>query len=324
MFVSLPGRKRLSLFWNFGRILAIILAFQIVTGLFLVINYKSDSSLAFQSVQFIIYEVEFGFLFRIVHFNGANIFFIFLYLHLLKGLFYCRYRLTMVWVRGITIFIFVMLTAFLGYVLVWGQIRFWAAVVITNLVRVIPYVGVTLIFWIWAGFSVNNGTLGLFFILHFIVPFIILVIVVAHLIFLHDRGSTSSIMCVGDYDKVKFFPFYAAKDSLNLLLWLGFFFLALSYPFVLGDAEMFIAANRLRSPVHIVPEWYFLFAYAILRSIPNKIMGVVAFAARLIRLYFLALSKNYTTILNLLNKFLVFWFVRIWLLLSFLYLISQC
>jgi len=297
------------------------LAFQIVTGLFLVINFKSDRRLAFQRVQFIIYEVEFGFLFRIFHFNGANLFFVFLYLHILKGLFYCRYRLTIVWVRGVTLFILVILTAFLGYVIVWGQISFWAAVVITNLVRVIPYIGVTLIFWIWAGFSVNNGTLGLFFMLHFLVPFIILIIVVAHLIFLHDRGRTSSLLCIGDYDKVKFFPFYIAKDGLNLLLWLRFFFLALSFPFLLGDAEIFIAANSLSSPVHIVPEWYFLFAYAILRAIPNKIMGVVALLARVVGLYFLALSRNYTTILNLLNKFLVYWFVRVWLLLTW---VGQC
>jgi len=319
--VSLPGRKRLSLFWNFGSILGMILIFQIVTGLFLVINFKSDRSLAFQSVQFIMYEVDFGYLFRIFHFNGANLFFVFLYLHILKGLFYCSYRLRMVWIRGVTIFILVMLTAFLGYVVVWGQIRFWAAVVITNLVRVIPYIGITLIFWIWAGFSVNNGTLGLFFILHFLVPFVILVLILIHLVFLHDRGRTSSLLCLGDYDKVKFFPFYAAKDRLNLLLWAGFFFLALSYPFKLGDAEIFIAANRLRRPVHIVPEWYFLFAYAILRAIPNKIIGVVALLFRVVRLYFLALSKNYTTILNLLNKFFVYWFVRIWIMLTW---VGQC
>jgi len=142
--------------------------------------------------------------------------------------------------------------------------------------------------------------------LHFLVPFIILVLILLHLVFLHDRGRTSSLLCLGDYDKVKFFPFYAAKDRLNLLLWAGFFFLALSYPFNLGDAEIFIAANRLRRPVHIVPEWYFLFAYAILRAIPNKIIGVVALLFRVVRLYFLALSKNYTTILNLLNKFFVY------------------
>lgn len=319
--VSLPGRKSLSLFWNFGSMLGIVLIFQIVTGLFLVINYKSDRSLAFQSVQFIMYEVDFGYLFRIFHFNGANLFFIFLYLHILKGLFYCSYRLSMVWIRGVTIFILVMLTAFLGYVLVWGQMSFWAAVVITNLVRVIPYVGVSLIFWIWAGFSVNNGTLGLFFILHFLVPFIILIVMVAHLLFLHQSGRTSSLLCIGDYDKVKFFPFYAAKDSLNLLLWVGFFFLALSYPFMLGDAEIFIAANSLSRPVHIVPEWYFLFAYAILRAIPNKIMGVVALLFSVVSLYFLALSKNYSTMLNLLNKFFVYWFVSIWLLLTW---VGQC
>jgi len=248
-------------------------------------------------------------------------FLFFLYLHMLKGLFYCRYRLSMVWISGVTIFLLVIITAFLGYVIVWGQIRFWAAVVITNLVRVIPYIGVTLIFWIWAGFSVNNGTLGLFFMLHFLVPFVILVLILLHLVFLHDSGSTSSLLCLGDYDKVKFFPFYAAKDRLNLLLWAGFFFLALSYPFKLGDAEMFIAANSLRRPVHIVPEWYFLFAYAILRAIPNKIIGVVALLFRIVRLYFLALPKNYTTMLNLLNKFIVYWFVRIWIVLTW---VGQC
>jgi len=136
-------------------------------------------------------------------------------------------------------------------------------------------------------------------------------LILIHLVFLHERGRTSSLLCLGDYDKVKFFPFYAAKDSLNLLLWAGFFFLALSFPFMLGDAEMFIAANSLSSPVHIVPEWYFLFAYAILRAIPNKIIGVVALLFRVVSLYFLALSKNYTTMLNLLNKFLVYWFVRV-------------
>lgn len=151
----------------------------------------------------------------------------------------------------------------------------------------------------------------MFFMLHFLVPFIILVLVVLHLVFLHATGRTSTLLCLGDYDKVKFFPYYAAKDSMNFLVWGLFFFFALSFPFVLGDAEMFIAANRLRSPVHIVPEWYFLFAYAILRAIPNKIMGVIALLLRVTVFYFFALIKNYTRGLNLLNKFLVFWFIGV-------------
>lgn len=321
MFVSLPRRKRLSLMWNFGRMLGTILVFQIVTGLLLVINYGADRRVAFDTVQFIIYEINYGFLLRIFHFNGARLFFIFLYLHLMKGLFHLSYRLHFVWMRGVTILLLTMMTAFLGYVLVWGQIRFWAAVVITNLIRVIPYLGPTLVVWIWAGFSVNNGTLGLFFMLHFLVPFVILIVVIIHLVFLHTTGRTSTLLCLGDYDKIKFFPYYATKDGLNLLIWLGFLAFALSFPFVLGDAEMFIAANRLRSPVHIVPEWYFLFAYAILRSIPNKIIGVVAFAMRLASLYFFGLAKNYSSPLNLLNKFIVFWFIGVGVMLTW---IGQC
>jgi len=202
-----------------------------------------------------------------------------------------------------------------------GKISFWAAVVITNLVRVVPYIGTSLITWIWAGFSVNNGTLGLFFMLHFLIPFIILVLVLVHLVFLHTTGRTSTLLCLGDYDKIKFFPYYAAKDIITLLLWGGFFIFALTFPFVLGDAEIFIAANRLRRPVHIVPEWYFLFAYAILRSIPNKIIGVVAFARRLVVFYLFAFITNYTRPLNLLNKFLVFWFLGVRVMLTW---IGQC
>lgn len=321
IFVSLPRRKGLSLIWNFGSILGFILIFQIITGLFLVINYGADSRVAFDTVQFIIYEINFGFLFRIFHFNGASLFFVFLFLHLMKGLFHFSYRLHFVWMRGVTIFLLTIITAFLGYVLVWGQIRFWAAVVITNLIRVIPYLGTTLIIWIWAGFSVNNGTLGLFFILHFLVPFIILVLVVIHLVFLHTTGRTSSLLCLGDYDKIKFFPYFVTKDGLNLLLFGGFFAFALSFPFTLGDAEIFIAANSLRSPVHIVPEWYFLFAYAILRAIPNKIIGVVALLFRVVSLYFFALTINYTRPLNILNKFIVFWFIGVGVMLTW---IGQC
>jgi len=319
--VTLPASKGLSYFWNFGIMLGIILAFQIVTGLLLVINYGADRSVAFDTVQFIMYEINYGFLLRIFHFNGASLFFIFLYLHIIKGLFHFRYRLHFVWMSGVTILILTMMTAFLGYVLVWGQMSFWAAVVITNLIRVIPYLGPTLVVWIWAGFSVNNGTLGLFFMLHFLVPFLILVLILVHLVFLHTTGRTSRILCLGDYDKIKFFPYYFAKDGLNLLIWTAFFVFALLFPFILGDAEIFIAANSLRRPVHIVPEWYFLFAYAILRSIPNKIIGVVAFAMRLAVLYFFGLISNYTTPLNLINKFLVFWFIGVGVILTW---IGQC
>lgn len=309
LVVSLPSRKRLTLRWNFGRILGIVLAFQILTGTFLAIYYSNDSILAFSRVQYIMYEVNFGWVFRIFHFNGARLFFIFLYLHIFKGLFFIRYRLKKVWMSGLTIYLLVMIEAFMGYVLVWAQIRFWASVVITRLLRVIPVYGPIIVTWIWRGFTVSGATLKFFFVLHFLVPWGLLVLVLAHLIFLHRTGRTSRLYCHGDYDKVCFAPEYWGKDAYNILIWLGFFVFSLIAPFVLGDPEMFIEADPIIRPVHIVPEWYFLFAYAILRAIPNKILGVVALLIRIVVFYFFAFVNNYTSCLTKLNKFLVFTFI---------------
>nr|ACB06201.1 cytochrome b [Caenorhabditis briggsae]ACB06213.1 cytochrome b [Caenorhabditis briggsae] len=321
MLVTLPSSKTLTLSWNFGSMLGMVLVFQIVTGTFLAFYYTPDSLMAFSTVQYIMYEVNFGWIFRIFHFNGASLFFIFLYLHIFKGLFFMSYRLKKVWMSGLTIYLLVMMEAFMGYVLVWAQMSFWAAVVITSLLSVIPIWGPTIVTWIWSGFGVTGATLKFFFVLHFLLPWAILVIVLGHLIFLHSTGSTSSLYCHGDYDKVCFSPEYTGKDAYNIVVWLFFIVLSLIYPFNLGDAEMFIEADPMMSPVHIVPEWYFLFAYAILRAIPNKVLGVIALLMSIVTFYFFALVNNYTSCLTKLNKFLVFLFIISSVILSWL---GQC
>lgn len=321
LLVSLPRRKSLSLNWNYGRILGIILVFQIVTGTLLAIYYSADSLVAFRRVQYIIYEVNYGWIFRVFHFNGASLFFIFLYLHFFKALFFSSYRLKFVWMSGLTIFLFVIIEAFIGYVLVWAQISFWASVVITSLLRVIPIWGPVLVVWIWRGFTVSGATLKFFFVLHFLVPYLVLVVMLLHLVFLHDTGSTSKLFVHGDYDKISFFPYYWLKDSYNLLFWLLFFRFSLVYPFNLGDPEMFIEADPIMRPVHIVPEWYFLFAYAILRAIPNKILGVVALLISIVSFYFFVIVRNYHSVLKVLNKYLVFLFIFISVILRWL---GQC
>lgn len=318
---TLPSSKRLTLYWNFGSILGIVLVFQILTGVFLVFYYTPDSSFAFSTVQYIIYEVNFGWLFRIFHFNGASLFFVFLYIHIFKGLFFISYRLSHVWLSGLTLYLLVIIEAFIGYVLVWAQIRFWAAVVITRLLSVIPYWGSIIVTWIWSGFGVTGATLKFFFVLHFLVPWGLLVLVLLHLVFLHRTGRTSNLFCHGDYDKIRFFPEYWGKDAYNLIIWLVVLSLSLLYPFDLGDPEMFIEADPIIRPVHIVPEWYFLFAYAILRAIPNKVLGVIALLMSIVTFYFFGLFSNYVRGLNKLNKILVFVFIFVSIILRWL---GQC
>nr|YP_011035811.1 cytochrome b [Halicephalobus mephisto]WRI60242.1 cytochrome b [Halicephalobus mephisto] len=321
LLISLPSSKSLSINWNFGSMLGMVLVFQIITGTFLAFYYSADSLLAFNSVQYIMYEVNFGWIFRIFHFNGASLFFIFLYLHFFKGLFFSSYRLRFVWATGLSIFLLVMMEAFMGYVLVWAQMSFWASVVITSLLTVIPIWGPTLVVWIWSGFTVSGATLKFFFVLHFLVPWLVVVFMLVHLVFLHNTGSSSKLFCHGDYDKISFFPYYWFKDSYNLIFWFFFLIFSLIYPFFLGDPEMFIEADPMMSPVHIVPEWYFLFAYAILRAIPNKILGVLALLFSIVSFYFFILIDNYHSILSKLNKFFVFIFIFNSIVLSWL---GQC
>jgi ubiquinol-cytochrome c reductase cytochrome b subunit len=321
MLITLPSRKSLTISWNFGRILGIILVFQIITGIFLVFYLIADGGLAFLSVQSVIVDSVFALFLRIFHFNGASLFFIFLYLHIFKGLFFISYRLREVWMSGLTIFLFLIAEAFIGYVLLWRQMSFWAAAVITSLLRVIPIWGPTIVSWIWGGFGVIGFTIKFFFTVHFLLPWVVLVIIIIHLIFLHDSGSTSSIYCHGDYDKIKFFPNFWNKDSYNFLFWLLFFVVGITSPFVLGDGEIFLEANPITRPIHIVPEWYFLFAYAILRAIPNKLLGVIALVMSICFFYFFGVFKNIFSTLAKTNKFLVSTFVVVSVILSWL---GQC
>nr|AKU36881.1 cytochrome b [Angiostrongylus costaricensis]BAV82625.1 cytochrome b [Angiostrongylus costaricensis] len=321
LVITLPSSKSLSLNWNYGSMLGMILLFQLLTGLFLSFYYVADGVMAFGSVQYIMFDVNLGWLFRIFHFNGASLFFIFMYLHIFKGLFMMSYRLKLVWGTGLVIFLLVMLEAFMGYVLVWAQMSFWAAVVITSLLSVIPVWGQLIVMWIWSGFGVTSSTLKFFFALHFLLPWFLVVLVMVHMIFLHSTGSTSGLYCHGDYDKISFGPYYWNKDFYNMVGFLLFFIFVLVSPFLLGDPEMFVEADPMTSPVHIVPEWYFLFAYAILRAIPNKVLGVLALLMSVLSFFFFLLVGNYTSCMVKLNKFLVFMYMLVSLMLSWL---GQC
>nr|ACY73813.1 cytochrome b [Eliurus carletoni]QDJ00013.1 cytochrome b [Eliurus carletoni] len=276
-FIDLPTPSNISSWWNFGSLLGICLILQIATGLFLAMHYTSDTTTAFSSVTHICRDVNYGWLIRYLHANGASMFFICLFIHVGRGMYYGSYMSTETWNMGIILLFTVMATAFMGYVLPWGQMSFWGATVITNLLSAIPYIGTTLVEWIWGGFSVDKATLTRFFAFHFILPFIIVALVMVHLLFLHETGSNNPSGLNSDADKIPFHPYYTIKDILGVFLLLTFLiFLVLFTPDLLGDPDNYTPANPLNTPPHIKPEWYFLFAYAILRSIPNKLGGVLA------------------------------------------------
>nr|ADB19732.1 cytochrome b [Scincella lateralis]ADB19733.1 cytochrome b [Scincella lateralis] len=276
-FIDLPSPSNISAWWNFGSLLGMCLIIQVLTGLFLAMHYTADISSAFSSVAHICRDVPYGWLIRNIHANGASAFFICIYLHIGRGLYYGSYMYKETWNIGVVLLLLVMATAFVGYVLPWGQMSFWGATVITNLLSAIPYVGTSLVEWIWGGFSVDNATLTRFFMFHFLLPFIIMGASMLHLLFLHETGSSNPTGLSSNTDKIPFHPYFSYKDLLGAsLLTLFLLSLALLFPYLLGDPENFTPANPLVTPPHIQPEWYFLFAYAILRSIPNKLGGVLA------------------------------------------------
>nr|Q9T475.1 RecName: Full=Cytochrome b; AltName: Full=Complex III subunit 3; AltName: Full=Complex III subunit III; AltName: Full=Cytochrome b-c1 complex subunit 3; AltName: Full=Ubiquinol-cytochrome-c reductase complex cytochrome b subunit [Nesomys audeberti]AAF15209.1 cytochrome b [Nesomys audeberti]AAF15210.1 cytochrome b [Nesomys audeberti]QCT05599.1 cytochrome b [Nesomys rufus]QCT05600.1 cytochrome b [Nesomys rufus] len=276
-FIDLPTPSNISSWWNFGSLLGICLILQILTGLFLAMHYTADTSTAFSSVTHICRDVNYGWFIRYLHANGASMFFICLFIHVGRGMYYGSYAFMETWNIGIILMFTVMATAFMGYVLPWGQMSFWGATVITNLLSAIPYIGPTLVEWIWGGFSVDKATLTRFFAFHFILPFIIAALATVHLLFLHETGSNNPSGLNSDADKIPFHPYYTLKDFLGmLLLILTLISLVLFFPDLLGDPDNYMPANPLNTPPHIKPEWYFLFAYAILRSIPNKLGGVLA------------------------------------------------
>jgi len=289
---DLPTPQNIRYFWNFGRLLGICLLIQLLTGIFLRIHYVRDVSISFFSVRHIIRDVNNGWLFRIIHANGARLFFICVYIHLARGIYYHSFRLLEVWIVGCGILLALMAIAFLGYVLPWGQISFWGATVITNLFSAIPGIGGYIVTWLWGGFSVGYPTLVRFFSFHYLLPFILRGLVIIHLRYLHERGSNNPLG-FQNVDKLKFSPYFIFKDVLGFLIigYLYFFFI-LRFPWLLGDTENFIEANPLITPVHIQPEWYFLFAYAILRAIPNKLGGVIALLFSVLILYFLVFQSN--------------------------------
>lgn len=291
--IDLPTPANISSWWNFGSLLALCLIIQIITGLFLTIYYNANIELAFYSVNYICRNVNYGWLIRTLHANGASFFFICIYLHIGRNIYYESFNLKFTWIIGIIILFTLIATAFIGYVLPWGQISFWGATVITNLLSAIPYLGTILVNWIWGGFAVDNATLTRFYTFHFLLPFIILILTIIHLLFLHQTGSNNPLGINRNLDKIPFHPFFLFKDLIGfIILVIILTILTLINPYILGDPDNFTPANPLVTPIHIQPEWYFLFAYAILRSIPNKLGGVIALIISILILVILPFTYN--------------------------------
>nr|AAU87470.1 cytochrome b [Bothrophthalmus brunneus] len=277
MFNLLPVGTNISTWWNFGSLLLSCLMIQMVTGFFLAIHYTANINLAFSSIIHIMRDVPYGWIMQNLHAIGASMFFICIYIHIARGLYYGSYLNKEVWMSGISLLVILMATAFFGYVLPWGQMSFWAATVITNLLTAVPYLGTTLTTWLWGGFSINDPTLTRFFALHFILPFTIISMSSIHIMLLHNEGSSNPLGTNSDIDKIPFHPYHSYKDILMLSILFTVLFTIMSFsPNLFNDPENFSKANPLTTPQHIKPEWYFLFAYGILRSIPNKLGGTLA------------------------------------------------
>lgn len=269
----LPCHSSLNYWFNLGSFLGITLVFQVISGLLLLLGYRPTEN--YDSIIYLTFEISYGWFIKLFHRNNASIIFFLLYLHLYKNLMIFRYRLGNTWNSGILIIILLIGAGFTGYVLVGSQISFWAAIVITSLLSVVPLNGEVLIYFVWGGFSVSWITLQLLFVVHFILPFIVLIVIIFHLISLHSRGSTSVYFSHRGINKIRFYPYYWVKDLINISIYLFFIFIILILPYSLGEVELFEETNTLSSPVHIVPEWYFCIQYAILRSVPSKSIGVV-------------------------------------------------
>lgn len=277
--IDYPTPSNLSYWWGFGSLAGICLLLQIATGIFLAMHYTPHVDLAFVSVEHIMRDVNGGWFLRYMHANGASMFFIVVYLHLFRGLYYGSYASPreLVWIVGVVILLLMILTAFIGYVLPWGQMSFWGATVITSLASAIPVVGMDITYWLWGGFSVDNATLNRFFSLHYLLPFIIAGASIVHIAALHQYGSNNPLGCVATTDKVSFYPYFLLKDLVGWVCFaVVFSFFIFFAPNALGHPDNYIPANPMSTPAHIVPEWYFLPVYAILRSIPNKLGGVAA------------------------------------------------
>nr|YP_010610792.1 cytochrome b [Eledone cirrhosa]WAP91613.1 cytochrome b [Eledone cirrhosa] len=320
--VDLPSPVNLFIWWNFGSLLGLCLIIQVLSGLFLAMHYTSCVEYSFDSVIHIMRDVNYGWVLRYIHANGASFFFICLYLHIGRGLYYGLYLNVYTWNVGVMLYVLVMLTGFVGYVLPWGQMSFWGATVITNLMSVVPYIGESLVYWIWGGFSVDNATLSRFFCFHFLFPFVIMGLVILHFLFLHEVGSSNPLGVNSNLDKIPFHHYHSYKDVLGFLVMMFLLVeLSLLSPNMLGDAENFIPANPLVTPIHIKPEWYFLFAYAILRSIPNKMGGVISLMMSILILFFCPLfhiSGCTGLSYNFLSQFFFWYLIGVFFILTWI------
>nr|YP_003331099.1 cytochrome b [Herdmania momus]CAX65561.1 cytochrome b [Herdmania momus] len=287
-FYHLPSPINISYWWNWGSIVGVVLVLQIFTGLFLTMHYVGDVGKAFDSVVHIHRDVHYGWLIRSMHANGASLFLFGIFMHVGRGLYYKSYLKFHVWGVGVLMLIVGMLTAFLGYVLPWGQMSFWGATVITNLVSAVPYIGSDIVYWLWGGFSVGGATLTRFYTFHFLFPFLLVVLSLVHLVFLHTGGSTNPLKGSSNSLKIYFWPYSGVKDVVGFfLLGVAYMFIVLLNSNVFMDPENFMKANSLVTPTHIKPEWYFLYAYAILRCIPNKGLGVLGLVMSILTLFLL-------------------------------------
>ncbi len=279
--LDFPTPKNLNYWWTFGGILAVMLVVQIITGIVLVMHYTPHVDMAFNSVEHIMRDVNYGWLLRYMHMNGASMFFIAVYIHMFRGMYYGSYKAPreVLWMIGVIIYLVMMATAFMGYVLPWGQMSFWGAKVITNLFSAIPFVGDTVTTWLWGGYSVDNPTLNRFFSLHYLLPFVLAAIVFLHIWALHVPGNNNptGINVKGPQDTLPFHPYYTMKDGFAIIVFFIFYGLFVFYsPNYMGDAVNYVPANPLVTPAHIKPEWYYLPFYAILRAVPDKLLGVIA------------------------------------------------
>lgn len=320
--IDYPTPSNINYFWGFGSLAGFCLTSQIITGILLAMHYSPHINWAFNSIEHIIRDVNYGWFIRYVHSNGASMFFIMTYLHIGRALYFKSYRKTILWFTGIGILFLMMATAFLGYVLPWGQMSFWGTTVITNLASVIPICGENIAKWLWGGFSIDNATLNRFFSLHYLIPFLISGLAIGHLSILHVQGSTNPLGINSNIDTISFYPYFYVKDLFGLILLLIFFsFFIFFNSNLLGHADNYIKANPLVTPTHIVPEWYFLPFYAILRSIPNKIGGVFCFAFSIVILLFLPFLISFkikSSKFDIMSQFFFWFFIFDVILLGFL------
>lgn len=293
--IDSPQPSSINYWWNIGSLLGLCLIIQVITGILIAIHYSSNIELAFSSIEHIIRDIKNGWILRYIHANGASLFFICIYIHIAKGLYYGSYKSprTLTWIIGIIIFIITIATAFLGYCSVYGQISHWGALVITNLFSAIPFIGKDIVEWLWGGFSVSNPLIQKFFALHYLIPFIIIALVIIHLIALHINGSSNPLGITSNLDRLPIHNYYIFKDLITIFVFLIILSLLVFYiPNILGHPDNYIPGNPLITPASIVPEWYLLPFYAILRSIPNKLLGVILMFSAILILLILPLTDN--------------------------------